>query len=211
MGNVFNNLKLLKQDMENKKWIVDSFYFQFKEYNYIVLVKLLNEYEERPKYTLLKLEFLRVGNFEHNLLVCANSMKLFIDVKPLRKYFGIEYSENLGDVLSQFNNQLAKFIPTEVKEDKTELQKDAMIISLSKSDSEDPRKKYCFAVKRNSKKDDGELGQRSHYNDNKTRLYRPSLYARLSADTNLSFRYSMNPSDEKTDEVIIANWTKNQN
>ncbi|HFD3534744.1 TPA: DUF6037 family protein, partial [Enterococcus faecium] len=52
--------------------------------------------------------------------------------------------------------------------------------------------------------------KRSPFNDNKTRLYRPSLYERLGSDTNLSFRYSMNPDDEETDEGIIAKWTKNK-
>ena len=85
-----------------------------------------------------------------------------------------------------------------------------MCHSLSKSDSEDPRKKYCFSVRRNPLKENGELGKRSPFNDNKTRLYRPSLYERLGADTNLSFRYSMNPEDEDTDEGIIAKWTKNK-
>ena len=91
----------------------------------------------------------------------------------------------------------------------SEDQKEAMCFSLSQSDSEDPRKKYCFSVRRNPLKGNGELGKRSPFNDNKTRLYRPSLYERLGSDTNLSFRYSMNPDDEETDEGIIAKWTKN--
>ena len=62
----------------------------------------------------------------------------------------------------------------------------------------------------NPLKGNGELGKRSPFNDNKTRLYRPSLYERLGSDTNLSFRYSMNPDDEETDEGIIAKWTKNK-
>lgn len=32
----------------------------------------------------------------------------------------------------------------------------------------------------------------------------------IESDTNLSFRYSMNPDDEETDEGIIAKWTKNK-
>ncbi|HAP9516363.1 TPA: hypothetical protein OYK43_002890, partial [Staphylococcus aureus] len=124
--------------------------------------------------------------------------------------FGIEYSSNLGDVLFQFSQTLARFIPTEVSEKKNEDQKEAMCFSLSQSDSEDPRKKYCFSVRRNPLKGNGELGKRSPFNDNKTRLYRPSLYERLGSDTNLSFRYSMNPDDEETDEGIIAKWTKNK-
>ncbi|WP_435308832.1 DUF6037 family protein [Sebaldella termitidis] len=208
MANIFNNLKLLKHDMLTKGWVIDSFYFSFKEQTYIVLVKLFDENEERPEYASLKLEFLKEEDFTNSLLIYANSKDLFFDVKLFRKYFDIEFSE-MGNIIKQFKEHFAKFIPIEVKEDKKESQKNAMISSLSESDSEDPRKKYCFSVRRNPKKNNGELGQRSDYNDNKTRLLRPSLYARLSADTNLSFRYSIDCNDEKSDEAIIANWTQN--
>lgn len=208
MVSVFNSLKLLKNDMEAKNWIIDSFYFQFKKQNYIVLVRLFEKDENRPEYALLKLEFLKEKKFSDSLMVLANSVKLFIDAKTLREYFGIKYTENLGNVLSQFNEYLAKFIPIEIIDNKSELQKEAMATSLSKSDSEDPRRKYCFSVRRNPAKIDGTLGQRSIYNDNKTRLYRPTLYDRLGSDKSLSFRYSMNPNDENTDEVIIATWAK---
>lgn len=210
MANVFENLKLLKQDMKNKGWVIDSFYFRYKQQNYIVLVKLFEKNEKVPEYALLKLEFLRENDFSDILAVYANSVKLFTDTKTLREYFGIKYSSNLGDILSQFSQTLAEFISTAVSENKNESQKEAMCHSLSKSDSEDPRKKYCFSVRRNPLKENGELGKRSPFNDNKTRLYRPSLYERLGADTNLSFRYSMNPEDEDTDEGIIAKWTKNK-
>lgn len=211
MSNVFNNLKLLKEDMEMSGWVIDSFNFRFKEQNYIVLVKLFGKDERKPQYALVKLEFLKEDDFTNSLLMCANSVKLFIDAKTLREYFNIEYSENLGDILIQFNEQLAQFIPIEVIGDKSNAQKEAMNVSLSKSDSEDPNRRYCFSVKRNSVRDDGTLGKRSPYNDNKTRLLRPSLYALLGTDSNLSFRYSTNPNDSKTDEVIVSNWTRNQN
>lgn len=208
---VFDNLKLLKRDMEAKGWVIDSFYFNYKEQDYIVLVKLFEENEQPPEYASLKLEFLKENNFADMLPVYANSVRLFADAKTLREYFGIEYSSNLGDLLSQFSQTLAQFIPTEVNVNKTEQQKEAMCRSLSKSDSEDPRKKYCFSVRRNPPRENGELGQRSPFNDNKTRLYRPSLYERIGAETNLSFRYSIEPSEEKSNEEIIANWTKNKN
>lgn len=179
MANVFDNLKFLKQDMELKGWVIDSFYFRYKEQSYIVLVKLFEQDEKKPEYALLKLEFLKENDFADSLLVCANSVKLFVDAVTLRKYFGVEYVDNLGDFATQFNQQLAEFIPIEVVQNKTETQKDAMTISLSNSDSEDPRRKYCYAVKRNPPKKDGTLGQRSPYNDNKTRIRRESLYARL--------------------------------
>lgn len=211
MANTFNNLKLLKQDMKSKGWVIDSFYFCYKKQNYIVLVKLFEKDENVPKYALLKLEFLKEYNFSDMLVVYANSSKLFTDAKTLREYFGIEYSSNLGDILSQFSHKLAEFIPTKVSDNKNEHQKEAMCRSLSKSDLEDPEKRYCFSVRRNALKKDNTLGQRSPFNDNKTRLYRPSLYERLGKDNNLSFRYSRELDQEETDENIITKWTIRKN
>lgn len=196
--------------METKGWIIDSFEFHYKNQNYIVLVILCSEKETKPDYALLKLEFLKQNDFSDSLLVHANSAKLFIDTKTLRTYFNIEFSDNLGNILQQFSLELANSIPTEVIQNKPVQQKEAMLTSLNKSDPEDPRKKYCYAVRRNSDRADGSPGQRGDFNDNKTRLRRTTLYDKLGIDPNLSFLYSTNKEDENTDEVIIYNWTKNK-
>lgn len=83
-----------------------------------------------------------------------------------------------------------------------------MVHSLSNSDAEKPNKIYCYKVRRNPNRLDGEPGQRSIFNDNKTRLLRPELYQKLYRDNTLSFCYSDDPQDEKSDEDIITNWTK---
>lgn len=210
MNFVFKNFKLLKQDMKSKGRVIDSFSFHYKQQNYIVLVKLFKRDEKIPKYALLKLEFLKENDFSKMLSVYANSVKLLIDAKKLREYFGIEYSNNLGDILSQFEKNLSEFIPIEVKDNKSEIQKEAMCNSLSKSDSEDPRKKYCFSVRRNPIKENGERGKRSIFNDNKTFWYRPGLYKLLGDDKTLSFIYSMNPEDEEVDEKIVKKWKENK-
>jgi len=205
MPNVFDNLKSLKQDMQLKGWVISAFDFNFKGQRYIVLVKLFGSDEAKPKYALVKMEFLREDDFNTNLIVCANSSGLDTDPKTLREFFNIDYDDNLGNILVQFYKHLAKFIPDKFPDDKTELQKQAMCKSLSESDSEDPRKIYCKSVRRN-----GKSGQRSPYNDNKTKLLRRELHERLHIDTNLSFCYSLNPADENSDEVIVSNWIKNK-
>lgn len=211
MEHVLDNLRLLKNDMELKGWVIDSFSFRYKNQNYIVLVKLLSDKNKHSKYALLSLEFIKEDNFKDKLITDANTNRLIIDAKILRKYFNIDYGKNLGNILFQFYEHLANFIPEKVEDNKTEQQKSAMCNSLSNSDSEDPRKIYCFAVKRNGRKNNGQLKQRSLYNDNKTRLLRPELYVILQKDTNLSFVYSLIKNEEKTDIEIISNWNRNQN
>ena len=207
---IFEKLKYLKKDMESKGWWIDSFLFSYNEQDFIVLVNRYEINEKKPDYALLKIEFLKRKNLDDNLEVHANSIKLMIDAKTLRKYFNIQYTENLGDILGQFNIFFAMFIPIEVIVNKSTIEKSTMVRSLSKSDSENPNKIYCFKVKRNPYRIDGTLGQRSPYNDNKTRILRPSLYQKLSRDTNLSFCFSEKLCDENSDETIIYNWTKNK-
>lgn len=210
INNIFGNLKLLKKDMEDKGWWIDSFLFNYNQQNYIVLIKLYTENEEKPDYALLKVEFLKQENHDDSLLVPANSVKLFVDAKTLREYFNIQYSENIGDILQQFNKHFASFIPTKVIDNKTKDQKRAMTRSLSTSDAEDPDKIYCYKVRRNPNKPDGSLCRRSKFNDNKTKILRPTLYQRLKDETNLSFCFSKNQSERNSDETIIYNWTKNK-
>ncbi|MFU0789115.1 MAG: Arp2/3 complex subunit [Virgibacillus proomii] len=174
------------------------FYSSDKNQTFVVLVKLYGENEKREKYTLLKIEFLRQGNLNDSLEVAANSNGFIVSaVKALREYFNIEFSKNLGDILKQFNQHFSRFIPTEVKETKSPIEEKAMVSSLSKSDGDEPDKLYCYKVKRNPLKANGELGERSPYNDNKTRIRRRILYEKLSGDKHLSFCYSPDPNAEK--------------
>lgn len=209
MVNILGNLKLLKVDMEKKGWVIDSFLFKYKNQTFVVLVKLYGENEKREKYSLVNVEFLRQGNLKDSLEVAANSNGFLVSAKTLREYFNIEFSKNLGDILKQFNQHFSSFIPTEVKETKSAIEEKATVSSLSKSGGDDPDKLYCYKVKRNPLKANGESGERSPYNDNKTRILRRVLYEKLSGDKHLSFCYSSDRNDVKSDDEIIYNWAKN--
>lgn len=102
---------------------------------------------------------MKANNLSDELQVEANVKKLIVDPKKLREYFGIEYRENLGNILQQFTENLGRVIPTKMSENSSKMEKSAMVRSLSKSDSEDPNKIYCNKVRRNR---DG--GQRSEFN-----------------------------------------------
>lgn len=129
---------------------------------------------------------------------------LLIDAKTLRTYFGIKYSEYLGDVLAQFADRLNDFIPAKVPKSYFNDQKKAMIASLSKSDSEDPNKIYCFAVKRVAKG-----SKRSEFNGNKAHLLRSSLFEKYKDDDSISFWFSNNKEVERTDSEIMQSFSKN--
>ncbi|EOE5319892.1 DUF6037 family protein [Providencia rettgeri] len=199
--NVFENFKLLKTDMIANGWVIEAFPFNYKKRDYIVLAKLYEDGETKPKYALMKVEILKSENINERLVLSVNSNGFIIETKLLRAFFDIEYGENLGNLLSQFNEYFAQFIPTHITLDKSPHIEEAMVTSLSKSDSQDPNKRFCYGVMRNP---DGR--GRSPFNDNKTRLLRPTLYPEFCDDLSISFCYSIDSKDEKSDSVIIKNF-----
>ena len=137
------------------------------------------------------------------LEVEANSNRLIIDAKTLRDYFGIEYRNNLGDIINQFSNQLGDSIPANIKMNISYIEKQAMVRSLSISDSEDPEKIYCTMVRRNP-----ERKKRSEFNSDKTKLLRSELFKYFKDDESISFCYSKEPEKENDDATILKNFSK---
>ncbi|MEK7019570.1 DUF6037 family protein [Bacillus sp. FSL R9-9410] len=207
---ILGNLKALKSDMEENGWFIDAFLFTYKQQEFIVLVKLYTKGQAIPKYALLKLEFLRRGNVNDKLRVPANSAKLLTDAKTLRDYFNIDYGTRVGDAIQQFYRQFSTAIPTEVREEKTRDQENAMVYSLSKSDKDDPNKIYCYAFNRNGRKANGEYGERSEFNDNKAKILFRDLYEEVKEEKHASFWFSADPKDLKTREEILASWARNR-
>ncbi len=200
---MLENLKLLKEDMKNKGWTICSFIFSYKSIKYIVLVKRFVENEIRiNKYALVKLEFMKESDLNDSLEIEANSHRLIVGAQTLREYFGIKYSDNLGDILKQFTSQFGNSIPIEIKEENSELEKEAMVHSLSLSDSEDPEKIYCTKVRRNPKGH-----KRSEFNSDKTKLLRRSLFEHFKGDDSISFCYSKEKTNEKDDATILKNFS----
>lgn len=201
------NLKDLKDDMLKKGWTICSFLFQYKQIDYVVLVKRFVGDEKRTnEYALVKLHFMKYEDINDDLQVEANSKCLLIDAKTLRRYFGIEYKDNLGDILNQFTERLGEFIPQHVPTAVTDVEKEAMVRSLSISDAEDPNKIYCSYVKRNK---NGE--HRSEFNSDKTKLLRPTLFKYFCNDDTISFCYFDDPEKERNDATILKNFAKKHN
>lgn len=200
---MLKNLKSLKDNMKAKSWTICSFIFRYKKINYIVLVKRFVEKDRIDKYALVKLEFMKELDLTDSLQVEANSSRLIVEAKTLRKYFGIEYNNNLGDILKQFSEQLGALVPSIVNDEISDLEKKSMVRSLSISDSEDPEKIYCTKLRRNPK------GQkRSQFNTDKTKLLRRDLFEHFKGDESIGFCYSAEQSKENDDTTIMKNFSK---
>lgn len=211
MANILENLRDLKRDMEEKGWNIDSFLFHYRNIEYIVLVKLYLVSEKKPQYALVKLEFIKSDDMNNRLLIPTNTngfMTDIVSITEIRNFFGVEYQENLGVFIQQFYRYLAHFIPVKVLDDKSDIEKKAMVISLSISDSENPNKKYCKSVMRNPIVN-GKQKTRSIFNDNKTRILRLDLYQEFADDETISFCYSEDRTEEKSKSEIMRNFAKN--
>lgn len=201
---MLEDLKLLKVDMEKHDWITSSFLFFYKNVEYVVLAKrFLRKETKKNPYALLKIQFMRADNLSNDLACEANSRQLFMDVKAVREYFGIKFAANLGDILKEFRKYFGQYIPAHVRREITDLEKNVKVRSLSLSDSENPNRIYCMSVKRNA---DGK--KRSEYNSNKTRVLRSALYEKFKDDETISFCFSINPEDERSDKKILEGFAK---
>ena len=163
--------------MRRQGWVVTCFDFTYKKRGYYVTV---TDYVNSPKpddFALVHLCFMRKTDITDSLSVPANQGGLMVEAQTLREFFGIEWVENLGDILHQFTEQFGKWIPVEIK-DLSEGQKKAVVRQLGISDtSDDPNKIYCIDVRRSGKKSDGSLKKRSPFNSQKSEFLRPELYA----------------------------------
>lgn len=100
-------------------------YSNIKKIEYILLVKRFVRSEKRVyQYALVKLHFMK----SNDLQVEANSRSLIIDARTLRLYFGIDYSDNMGDIIRQFTKQLGNIIPKMVPDIVSDIERKAMRI-----------------------------------------------------------------------------------
>lgn len=190
--------------MANKDWTICSFLFRYKSVVYIVLVKRFVG-KEKPlnKYALVKLHFMKSEDLSDELETETNIYTLLINSKTLRKYFGIEYKENLVDILKQFTETFGKAIPMNIPNNISDEEKGAMVKSLSISDSENPNKIYCYKIRRNPNG-----GKRSEFNSDKSKLLRPDLFKKFENEPSVSFCYSDDPLKNKDDSTILYNFSK---
>lgn len=92
------------------------------------------------------------------------------------------------------------FIPKEKIIDKSKIERNLI---GRRAEGNNPNAIYCYDVRRNGKKENGLLNERSIENDNKAQSLRPYLYKRFNSDTNLSFFFSDKQEEEKTDSEIL--------
>lgn len=200
------NISALLNDLQKTHWHITAFPFHFKKVNYIVIFEdIANLPLVAGKYLVL-LTFIDKSDENRKLQVKANDYGFEFNVKQFRKYFGIQYSPNLGDIFKQFYAYFGQFVPeSRVIHLDTETQQ-AVIKQLSHNDRDNSNAQCCYKVIHNGIYN-GVQHRRTPFNSDKTKLLRPSLYETLGGDDTLSFCYRENNS--LTDIEIYEQFMRN--
>ena len=200
----FQNLPELLNDMNRLGWIIDSFPFEYNGNQTIVILTLYTLNERKPsEYAQVKLEFISQDDANHSIKAYAdfyevhfNSVREFFDFFDINRLDGNRFRE----IFINFSECFARVIPMQKVINKPLLERELI---GRRAEGNNPNAIYCFDVRRNGRRSDGTPNSRSIENSNKAEMLRPELYHRYRHDPNLSFFFSDNPNEERTDEEII--------
>lgn len=204
----YENLKLLLNDMEKKEWLIDSFLFQYNNIEVIAILKRYKEKEKKPnEYAKAKLEFIKRENINNSINAYIDFYEVhFKNVNEFIEFFNIKNKNEKRNLFLDFAINFAQFIPKEKIVHKND-QLERRILG-SRAEGNNINAIYCFDVRRNGIRENGDLNTRSIENSNKACILRPKLYELYKDNLNLSFFFSENQEDELSDEIIISNVAK---
>lgn len=185
---------------------IGSFLFTYNKVNCVVLLTVYQyEFEKPRKHSVVEVEFLKVSDLSKKIKAYADFYELsFFSATEFYRFFNINRngsSVSGRQFFIDFSRYLSQFIPIEKIVEKNNLAEKKAI--SSKLDRVNPNARYCYNVRRSGKRSDGTYKERTIENSNKAELERPSLYERYKKDKTLSFYFSDNSEDERTDEEII--------
>lgn len=198
-----SNIPVLLNNLRDNNWHITSFLFKYKNVKYIVLFEDLKCLSSQLDNYFVLLTFIDSSDIERVLTVRANSSHFEFQVKEFREYFGIEYTDNLGDVFHQFYTYFNRFIPLNINLHYTVLEKELIVNRLNQRDGDNNI--CCYAVKRNPMVN-GKQYHRSIFNEEKCRLLKPELYKYFKNDNTISFCFR-NENELSTD-IILTNFAK---
>ncbi|MCF0170423.1 MAG: hypothetical protein HUJ87_08000 [Fusobacterium varium] len=194
--------------MEKKEWLIDSFLFQYNNIEVIAILKRYKEKEKKPnEYAKAKLEFIKRENINNSINAYIDFYEVhFKNVNEFIEFFNIKNKNEKRNLFLDFAINFAQFIPKEKIVHKND-QLERRILG-SRAEGNNINAIYCFDVRRNGIRENGDLNTRSIENSNKACILRPKLYELYKDDLNLSFFFSENQEDELSDEIIISNVAK---
>ena len=208
----FEKLRSLTKEMKKEEHLVEPFPFFYNNNEYIGIVKLFEEDDERKPYEFI-LEFIRAENFSEVISCEITFLDLNIketEIKKFKDFFQVEYIK-YGDFFQNFKNNLADSLPDKITNFENKRYQNAILKSVNNYSNEE-EKIYCYKCKRNGLNKNGKLKKRTLKNSSKTMMLRPELYRALKEEIYISFCYTADERfKEITDKDILGTLNKTLN
>lgn len=206
------NLRPLRDNMRETEQAVTVFDFHYNNNDFFVAVCLLTEREltnPNHKYDLVRLCFMQADNVANYLDCYANSRNITAGLTELRHFLDVEYQVDGFGWLGGFLHYLGRHIPEEVPPLNIHTRQVALN-TVCRNEGRDPNRTYRWSMIRNPKDENGKQHYRTEYNAQLASFKFPNLYPRFQEDRTISFGFIDNPDNEKTEEEILNNFTKNE-
>lgn len=199
---IVNNIGYLKQDLRDNGWHMTAFLFEYKDTEYDVLFEDIDNLSKNNKYASVKLTFIDIDHPNRTYSLEANQSKIFFQPKEFRTFFGIEYSDNLGNIFAQFFKRFLTFVPATVPLNLNERQNNEIDRCLAQNGNRNSNAIYCYDARRLGIRNGSQL-HRSVFITNLTKRRKPDLYKYFADEPTVTFYYSPNAEDELSTIDII--------
>lgn len=203
----FYTLPSLLSDMEKKNWVIDAFQFTYNTIPCYCLFTLYDTNEKKPSDNAkLKLDFIHKNNTDECIKAYADFQEVkFKSVSEFCNFFNIKDNGNYRDLFINFADFFSTVLPKEITKNKPRTEERLIARRL---EPDNPNAIYCFDIRRNGHDENGNNNVRSVRNSQKAEMFCSDLYERFKSDTNLSFFFSENPSDEVKLEEILRRFSE---
>jgi hypothetical protein len=195
---LLEKIPLLLKSLRQNNWHLTVFEIFYKK-KYIVVFEDMKEFPHKDAYFSVKLTFVKDDGTNEELAVFANACKMNISLRDFVEYFEIKgdgsYKDCIKDFYVIFNNQM----PDSFQPISKIYEKEALRV-LNKYEPSNGT--CCYDARRNLMPNSNtEYKTRSIFNTEKTKILRPSLFAKIGNDVHISFYYREN--DDLDDNTIM--------
>ena len=213
MPDHFADLKQIVHDLKDRDFALAIADFTHCERSYFVLIKrYVKAKSVKEKFALARLEFIRRSDTSISREWPATRYQLIGEASEIREFFGIPFVKGgIGDALQTLYARLGGALRDNIRMHLSAEEQRVVIASLSRSDSENPDRVHCYAIRRNRLNTvTGKRQQRSSFNSQKAAMLRPELYDRLKDDRTISFCFSTDTERWRSDRDIYESFMKSQ-
>lgn len=199
----FENLRKLRDSMITNQIAVFSINYSYNNVNCYIAYCLLTSDDKKLnkyKYALMRMRFIKQGNFDEYIDCPANSNGISVKYGELRRFFNIQYDVNgamewYNALINDIGNTIELDIPIQTNE-----LRNVSIDTVCKHENRDPNRIYRSHLLRHSVDDNGEGKCRTEYNSQLAALKFPWLYNLYRTDKHVSFAFTDNAEQEVTEQ-----------